>query len=209
MTQVTDSSSEMSILFDERKLVKERIARTDEMMFKYITVVVSPFTILLGYAALHFDSKLKFILLIVPFFSIISILIMAVLYIHHYIGGYYSRYLVKKINERLPNTPLLLEKLDYDFLAKGFGVQKMIIFIGLYAVTLINVAMLPIVKDLLTNITELLFVSQEYLNIFSSLYWISYVLILIGGIASCIVQFSFKVKKMKHVIQTENPTVEA
>lgn len=209
MTQTTDSSNEINILFNERKLVQERIARTNEMMFKYVAVVGSPFTILLGYAVLHFDSKAKFILLIVPFFSIISILIMAVLYIHHYISGYYGRYLVKKINERLSSAPLLLEKLDYVFVAKGFGVQRMMIFLGLYAVTLINIAMLPIIKDLLKNTSELFIVPQGYLNIVSLIYWISYALILIGGTASCVVQFTIKVKRMQHVIQTTNPVVEA
>ena len=53
----------VSVLLEERKLIKDRIARTDGMMFRFITVVLSPFCILIGYALLNFDSKFQFVLL--------------------------------------------------------------------------------------------------------------------------------------------------
>lgn len=76
------SNDSLEVLIEERKLIKERESRVDKMTFSYVKVIVVPFFALLGYSLLNIDSEFKYVLVVIPYFTIFSILVMGTLYKH-------------------------------------------------------------------------------------------------------------------------------
>jgi hypothetical protein len=194
-------SLEMHLLYDERKIVKDRIARVDSMMFNFIAVVVSPFCVLVGYALLNLNSNVKYVLLVIPYFSVLAVMVVALIYMHHYVTSYYSRYLVDKINDALTKSRLLLEDMDYAFFAKGFGVQNVFIFVCLFLVALVNILVSSIITDLLYTLPTTDMISGEQINIFSLGYWLCFAMIYLICLLACYNQFVRKVRTLRNIIQ--------
>jgi len=61
---------EIEFLFGERQLLNDRIAKTNEKIYKYISIIVTPFFLLVGYSIINFNSNWKYIILFLPHFCI-------------------------------------------------------------------------------------------------------------------------------------------
>ncbi|OGC43329.1 hypothetical protein A2Y85_05025 [candidate division WOR-3 bacterium RBG_13_43_14] len=192
---------QLELLLGERRLVKERLSKTESMMFGSITVVVSPFLLLTGYAFLNYNSNAKFILLAMPFLSLFAILLICVLYMHQYVAGYYSRYLVDRINTMVSEFRLLMEDMDYAFFGKGFNIQNLFIFMALGFTGIINFIILLFIDDVIFDLWVK--VNMNKALDFSVVYWVYWIIFSSLAII-CILagysQFHCKVKKLKGII---------
>lgn len=197
------NSKILDILLEERKIVLERIARIDKLLFSFISVVLSPFIILMGYSLLNSNTNYKYILITVPFFCLLGGMLMGLLYMHHYITGYYRVYLIKKINHLMKESPLLLEELDYNYYSKGFNIQNVLIALVTTIILFTNAFLFAkiasLVEELSKAVTPLVIFS---INLFVLSYWGLLSVYIIVFIISFYVQFIQKTKVLDKIIKS-------
>jgi len=190
----------LEIILQERRILEQRVIQADNRMFQFIAVVVTPFCALVGYGLLSYDTKFRFVLLLVPFFTVLAALIIGLLYSQHYITGYYGRYLAGLLANRLRTEPLVLEKLEYEFLARGLGLQAALILVSAIVVAIINATSLLLAPDILGTLDSLQFVGSNHIPLISRIYWVAVALAYCVGVAAYVVQFHVKPWRLRQII---------
>jgi len=187
---------EIEFLFGERQLLNDRIAKTNEKIYKYISIIVTPFFLLVGYSIINFNSNWKYIILFLPHFCIFSIMIMGMLYMQHFIVGNYSRFIVDELNSKFKTSIFLLEKLEYEFYAKGFNLQKALILNSIIVIIVVNLLICPLILEVLNSLENAVLV--KYFNIYQLKigYWLILVFISLICLFSFYAQFRKKANKV-------------
>jgi hypothetical protein len=129
------------MLFREFEFYRQSSQKTDEMVFRLITVLVVPSLLLLGYTL--YDPKFSVVVLVVPYFSLIGILILSSVFMRYTINGIYCKYLQKKLNDMLGRRIFIGVDLAKMFYAKGFSIVNAGIAIVSFSVLVINLCLIP------------------------------------------------------------------
>lgn len=200
----TDHDQLIAALLDERKLIEERVKQSDARLYQFIALVVTPCFALLGYSFLYFDTKARFILLGMPLLAGVAAMVLGMIYTQQHIGGHYGRYLAGIINGEFRRAPLLLEKLDYVYLVRGFNLQYALMLVCLIFIVGLDCICLLAAPALLADLGSLQVVAKDKLWLVAWGYWVLVVVVYILVIAGFVAQFFVRLRQMRRAIRERN-----
>lgn len=200
--------NDIKILLDERKRVEDLTTDINQRLFQTIAAVVIPLTVAFGYALLNYNSEVRFIILVIPLIIILAILLIGVIFTELYVTGNYVRHLSCLLNSKLPNTPLLLEKLRYDFIVRGLSLQTAFLVLSVFffcAIDILCLILAPkILGELTGKIAKFCSLEESQKGMVRYAYWTFIYAIHLFLFISFLIQYYFKAKKLKETIANRN-----
>lgn len=199
---------ELKLLLDERSQVEHIIADANQKLFQIIVAIIVPLVAFLGYVLVNYTKEIRFVLLGVPFVIILSVLLVGALFTELFVAGKYVRHLSSLINPRLREEPLLLEKLRYDFIVRGFGLQTAFLLLSIVLFCAIDVLCLILAPRLLKEIVEKIIGQSPppkgRVVMAQCAYLCSVVGLHLFTCMSFFIQYFCKAKKLKNTIATRD-----
>jgi len=183
------------MLFREFEFYRQDSQKTDELVFKLITVLVVPFLLLLGYTL--FNPKFSAVVLIVPYVSLIGILILSSVFMRYAINDIYLKYLQKELNDMLGRRIFIGVDLAKMFYTKGFSIVKAGLTAVSFSVLVINLCLIPSIHR---EIVSEAFRQCFPIPISKTTYWIGVCLLFLYVCIAICLQYTKKCKECEKYI---------
>lgn len=194
----------VEVLLHEKQSLIEDNRKADQQVFKLITVLVVPFLALLGYSL--FNPMFSPVLLTVPFFSILSIMVIASIFTQYGFDSLYGEYLNHRLTEVLGKKLLIGEDLGRIYYSKGFTIVNVGLAMALIGIVAINISLIIRINEIvMSNIV------QQSLPFPLSVreYWILVMVLCIVAVISIINQYTGKVRQCKKYIASNEATISS
>jgi len=157
------------ILLKERNLITNRVEKLNKSMFNYIKIVVSPFILLVGYLFVGQNEFIKYTIVLVPYFTIFSALLLGVLFIQIMSSEVYVMYLTDKINKNIGRKVLISDYIDREFVGRGVTMATVFTFTSSIFVLLFNILLLEYISKLVSDLGDV--INKHLFVDFEFLYW--------------------------------------